>query len=159
MKHLFMSLALAGVLVFSSCGPKDSKIQESATEALKTVPGVSVSVEKGVATITGAVSDDATKAAAETAIKGIKGVKSVTNEITVAAPVTTTTAPTVVTSTDALTAAVKDATKDFPGITAEVNDGVIKVAGTISAAKWKTLKQSLDGLNPKKVDATGITIK
>lgn len=157
-----MLVAISGTLFFTSCGPKDSKIQADAITALQATPSVSVTVVKGVATISGAVDSDASKAAAEAVIKGIKGVKSVTNEITVTPPVVaptiTSNAPTIA-GADALTAAVKDATKDFPGITADVNDGVIKVAGTITAAKWKTLKQILDGLHPKKVDASGITVK
>ena len=54
--------------------------------------------------------------------------------------------------------AVKDATKDFTGITATVKDGIIYVTGELKSADWKKLKMALDGLKPKKVDAAGLKI-
>ena len=53
---------------------------------------------------------------------------------------------------------MKDATKDFPGVTATVKDGVISVNGELKSADWKRLKMSLDGLKPKRVDASGLKI-
>jgi hypothetical protein len=54
---------------------------------------------------------------------------------------------------------VKDATKDFPEIAATVKEGVIAVTGEITAARWKALKMTLDGLKPKKVDGSALKIK
>ncbi|HPA23109.1 MAG TPA: BON domain-containing protein, partial [Ferruginibacter sp.] len=68
-------------------------------------------------------------------------------------------APVVITQDDPLTQAVKDAIKDIPGITATVEEGVVKVAGNITKTKWTALKKALDALNPKKVDGSGLTIK
>lgn len=56
------------------------------TTAIAAYPGVSVSVKDGVATISGEVADEATKMAVETAAKGIKGVKSITNSLTIPPP-------------------------------------------------------------------------
>jgi len=43
-------------------------------------------------------------------------------------------------------------------VTATVNDGVIAISGELKAPDWKRLKMSLDGLKPKKVDASGLKI-
>lgn len=61
------------------------------------------------------------------------------------------TAPVVVSPDDALRTGVTDATKDFPGVSASVNNGVITLTGEIEKDKYPTLKQSLDALRPKQV--------
>lgn len=69
---------------------------------------------------------------------------------------TTTPAPTpatvVVAEDDELTKGVKDATKDFPGVTATVNDGEITLTGNIMRDKLADLMQSLNTLHPKKIN-------
>ena len=70
-------------LLFASCKPSDEKIAEAVKAKIGAVAStVNVSVADGVATLTGEVKDDATKAAAETALQGIKGLKSVVNSLT-----------------------------------------------------------------------------
>ena len=54
---------------------------------------------------------------------------------------------------------VRDAIKDHPGVEATVSGGVINLNGTIEREKWVSLKQTLDGLNPKRVNAESLTIK
>ncbi len=68
------------------------------------------------------------------------------------------TAPVEVSGDDALRRGVTDATKDFPGVNATVNNGEITVSGDISRSDWMRLKPSLDALNPKKVN-NQLTIK
>lgn len=68
------------------------------------------------------------------------------------------TAPVEVSGDDALRRGVTDATKDFPGVNATVNNGEITVTGDISRDDWMRLKPSLDALNPKKVN-NQLTIK
>lgn len=157
MKRTFQLMFAVLFMAFSitSCKPKDEDIQKGVTEAVKAVSGVSAEVKDGVVTLTGAVADDAAKAAAETAAKAVKGVKSVTNSLTVTPPPS---AP-VVNADDVLTKAVADAVKDFPSVKAAVKDGVVTVTGELNALKWKTLKMALDALKPKKVDATGLKVK
>lgn len=138
--------------------PNDAELQTKVSEMVK-VPGVVNEVKEGVVTLTGTVMDDAAKAEAETSAKAVEGVKSVTNNITVAPPPVAATPAITTAPDDALTTGVKDATKDFPGITATVTDGVINVSGEITADRWKTLKMALDGLSPKKVDASGLKVK
>jgi osmotically-inducible protein OsmY len=55
-------------------------------------------------------------------------------------------------------AQLKDATKDFPGVTATVSDGEVTLTGTIERDKLPRLMQSVQALNPKKVN-NNLTIK
>ena len=61
------------------------------------------------------------------------------------------TAPVEVSPDETLRNGVADATKDFPGVNASVNDGVITLTGEIEKDRYMTLKQSLDALHPKQV--------
>lgn len=45
-----------------------------------------------------------------------------------------------------------DATKDFPGVTATVNNGEVTLTGKIKRDRLPTLMQSVNALNPKKVN-------
>jgi hypothetical protein len=91
-----------------------------------------------------------------------KGKKKETNSTTTSTPTTTDTttyaAPVEVSTDDALRRGVTDATKDFPGVNAAVNNGEITVTGDISRSDWMRLKPSLDALSPKKVN-NQLTIK
>jgi len=137
---------------------KDEDLKTSVQAALTANPetaGLMADVKNGVATVSGEVKDASVKTTATELAAGVKGVKSVENNVTVAAPPP----PTVeITADDPLTKAVKDATKDFPSVTATVNDGVISVSGELKSADWKRLKITLDGLKPKKVDASALKV-
>lgn len=138
--------------------PKDADIKTAVETAIAANPdlkGLMVDVKEGVATITGEVKDATAQAAVQTAVAAVKGVKSVQNNVSVAPPPPP---PVEVTADDPLTSAVKDATKDFPSVTATVKDGVIAVSGELKSDSWKKLKMALDGLKPKKVDASGLKI-
>lgn len=155
---LLPALILVATLAFTGCKPKDADIKASVEKSLKETPAtaaVMVMVNEGVATLSGEVPDEATKAAMDAKVKAVKGVKSVQDNTTL--PVVQ--APVQITADDPLAAGVRDATKDFPEITASVADGVIAVTGEITAARWKTVKMALDALRPKKVDAAGLKIK
>lgn len=65
---------------------------------------------------------------------------------------TTTTTPVEIAPDDQLTNGVKDATKDFPGVTATVNNGEVTLTGTIKRDRLSTLMQSIQQLHPKKVN-------
>jgi hyperosmotically inducible periplasmic protein len=160
-KKPFQWVAFACIVLLSvslsSCGVKDSTIQEKIAEAAKTTPeltGVSATVKDGAVTLMGEVKDDATKMAAETAIKAIKGVKSVADNLTITpppAPVVTV-APVEIAVDDALTKGVTDATKDFPTVKAAVKDGVVTLTGDLKRSSLPKLLQSLSSLKPKKID-------
>ena len=61
-------------------------------------------------------------------------------------------APVVVNPDDSLKTGVKDATKDFPGVTADVSNGEITLTGEIERSKLPNLMQSLNSLRPKKIN-------
>ena len=155
-KNMLASLAIGTMVIFSACGPKDAEISTDVSTGLAQVaPGITASVDHGVVTLSGQVTDEAAKNSAENSAKSVKGVKSVVNNITVQPPQPVIT----VSPDDELRKGVTDATKDFPGVTVTVTDGEIVVVGELTAAKWRTLKQSLDGLSPRKVNTVGLTIK
>jgi len=160
-------LLLMTVALISSSLPqckskvKDEDLKASVQTALRANPetaGLTADVKECVATVSGEVKDESAKTTATELAAGVKGVKSVENNATIAAPPPPPTAQVEITADDALTSAVKDATKDFPTVTATVKDGVISVSGELKSDAWKKLKMDLDGLKPKKVDASGLKI-
>jgi hyperosmotically inducible periplasmic protein len=164
MKKVTTSIILMGVLAltisFTSCKKKakDADIKAAIETALKADPmsaNTMVSVDKGVATISGECKDDACKAHCAELVKGINGVKEVVNNCTVAA------APMPVINADdeALTKGLTDALKDHPGVTFAISEGKIVLTGEIAKAKWIAVKQMLDKLKPKGYDLAGLTIK
>lgn len=71
---------------------------------------------------------------------------------TVATVDTTITAPVEVATDDELVMKTKDATKDFPGVTATVSNGEVTLTGTIKRDRLQTLMQSVNALHAKKVN-------
>jgi len=159
LKLLSTLILSMGILFMVSCKgkPKDADIQAAVTTALQSTPGVSADVKDGVVTLSGAVATEADKDAAAAAAKVTQGVKSVVNNVTVTPPPPPP-APEV-TADDALKTSVAAIVKDFPGIQADVKDGVITITGEQKADRWKKLKMALDALKPKKVDASGLKVK
>ncbi|MFY0255739.1 BON domain-containing protein [Chitinophaga sp. 30R24] len=164
LKHLTTAILSLGLLLMISCKgkPKDADIQANVTTALASTPGVTADVKDGVVTLSGTVSSEADKDAAEAAAKVTENVKSVVNNITVAPSPDTTPPPAPTTTSngdDSLKIAVGSIVKDFPGIQADVQDSVIVITGESKADRWKKLKIALDALKPKKVDASGLKVK
>ena len=67
-------------------------------------------------------------------------------------------APVEIASDDQLETNVKDAVKDFPGVTATVTDGEITLTGEITRDRLATLMQGLHALHPKKIN-NNLTVK
>jgi osmotically-inducible protein OsmY len=67
-------------------------------------------------------------------------------------------APVEIASDDALTTGVKDATKDYPGVKADVNNGEVTLTGNIERSRLQNLMMSLNTLKPKKIN-NQLTIK
>jgi hyperosmotically inducible protein len=157
---LFFTAIVLISSVIPACKSKtsDTEIKTSTETALRGNPDLSavrVEINDGVATLSGEVKDEATRLSAESAVATVKGVKSVTNNISVApAPQ----APVEVTADDPLRTSVNDAIKDHPGVTASINDGVITLTGEIKKADLPTLMQKLNALKPKKIE-NQLTIK
>ena len=154
-----VSVLVLGAL---SCNkkPKDADIQASVEAVLSAdadMKNTMVTVNEGVATISGECKDEACKARCEEAVKKVEGVKSVVNNCTVAPP------PAVVPPvSDALSQAVADAVKDYPGVKAELKDAVLTLTGEIKRTDLQKLMQSLNALTPmglKKIETAGLVKK
>ncbi len=143
-----LAAAATFALAFAACGPKDADIKMAADSALAGMPGVTVDVAKGVATISGPFPDDASKAGAEAKVMAVKGVKSVVNNGTVAPPPP----PVVISPDEMLKMGVDSALKAFSGLTATVADGVVKLEGEIKKSDLPKVMQALSALQPKKID-------
>jgi hyperosmotically inducible protein len=162
----FLLVALAFTAIgFTSCKKKvkDADIKTAIETALKADPmaaNTMVSVEKGVATITGECKDEMCKAHCADMVKAIKGVTSVVNNCTVAPPVV---APlTTDTAVDALSKSVADALKDYPGVIGAVKDQVLTLTGEISKDKLQKLMMGLNALKSmglKSIDSKGLVKK
>lgn len=79
-----------------------------------------------------------------------------TTSMTAPAPVTP--APVEIAPDTELQAGVRDATKDYPGVKADVNNGEITLTGEIKRTKLADLMMSLNSLKPKKIN-NQLTIK
>lgn len=142
---------------FNACKKKakDADIKAAIETALKGDPmaaNTMVSVEKGVATITGECQDEMCKTHCSDLVAKIKGVKSVVNNCTVAPKVE-------IKADDPLAIAVTDALTAFPGVSATVKDGIISLTGQIAKADRQKLMMVLQALKPKKVDPSALTNK
>ena len=60
-------------------------------------------------------------------------------------------APVEIAEDTTLTSGIKDATKDYPGVNATVNNGEITLTGEIERSRLPNLMQSLNSLRPKKI--------
>lgn len=143
---LFSAVTLS--LALAACGPKDADIKAGVDQAIAGTQGVTVDVAKGVATISGQFADSAAKATTEAAVKGVKGVKSVVDNATVAPPP----APVVISADDSLKTNVAAALKDYPKLTADVKDGVVTLTGEVKRSDLPKVMQAVSALHPKKID-------
>jgi len=140
----FASAAVLSLAILA-CGPKDADIKASVDTAIAGVPGVAVNVDKGVATVTGQFADETAKASTLAMVKGVKGVKSVVDNATVAPPV-------VISPDEALRTNVNAALSAFSTLMADVNDGVVTLTGEIKRSELPKVMQALSALNPKKIE-------
>jgi len=162
-KKIMKMLALPTFILFVSLAacnskPKDADVKTSVDNAIAAnsdLSGTYTDVKDGVVTLSGQVKDEAAKSSAETIASGVKGVKSVTNNLTVAPPPA---APVEITADDPLKASVDNTIKAYPGVAATVNDGVITLTGQIKKADLQNLMKALNTLKPKKIE-NQLTIK
>ena len=68
------------------------------------------------------------------------------------------TMPVKISADDSLTTMAKDAVKDYPGVTATVNNGEVTLTGDITRAKLPKLMMAVQAMHPKKVN-NNLTIK
>lgn len=149
---LLACLAMMGILLYA-CKPSDAKLQKEVNDKLSTAaPGVIAEVKGGVATLSGEVMDDAAKTTAEDAAKGVKGIKSVTNNVLVTPPPPTP-APVVINPDDLIRNSVDSVLKvaGISGVTASVANGEVTLTGSIPKADLKKVMQAANEAKPKKV--------
>lgn len=155
-----LGIMLSGAVAVVSCKPKDADVKaavEKSISANAALAGVVVDVKDGVATLSGQIKDEADRAAAAALVKGIKGVKSVTDNITVAPVVTN--IPVVSATDEAISAGLRDLTKDLSTVKYAVKDGVLTLTGEISKLKNVAFTQAYMALKPVKVERTGLIVK
>jgi len=155
-----MAAAIALTVAFASCKAKDADIQKDVQA--KEAPAVTVAVVDGVATLTGEVADEAAKTAAYDAAKANKDVKSVVNNVTVAAAPVVAVTPPPASMTATLDAAtqqkVKDGLKDMPGVSVTFTADKAVLSGEVTAKQRMTIMQMTQAANVK-TDVTNLKNK
>jgi osmotically-inducible protein OsmY len=161
-KRIMLMFAVPVLFLFvatTSCNSKskdaDIKMEvDKAIAANASLSTVSTSVNEGVVTLSGEVKDESTKTAAEEAARGVNGVKSVTNNLSVTPPPATV----VITADDPLKASVDNTVKAYPGVSASIQDGVVTLTGEIKRVDLQKLMMELNSLKPKSIE-NKLTIK
>lgn len=142
---------LAAALFLSACGKSDADVTKAATDKLaaEKVTGVTVTVKDGVATLTGEVADATVKSKAEAAVKGVEGVKSVTNSVTLK-PLPT---PPPVADDKMLEGTINEGLKKagIEGVKIEVKDGEVTFSGKVDKDKVMKVQEVIADAKPKKM--------
>ena len=150
---LFSVVALVGVLLLAACGKSDSDLQKAASDKLSSdsISGVTVAVKDGTATLTGEVKDVTVKNKAEADVKGIEGIKTVNNNLTLIplAP-----APTPMGADKTMEGTINENLKkaNVTGVTVSVSNGEVTLSGEIPKADLAKAMQAASSTNPKKVN-------
>ena len=159
-----MIVVVSATMLFVSCKPKDADIKAAVEKALAADPmmtGTTVDVKDGVVTIGGECKDDACRIHCEEVAKGVKGVKSVVNNCTVAAPPPPPPPPPASLTTvldEATQQKVKDGLKDIPGVTVEFVGDKAVLKGQVTQANRMKIMQMLASAKVLS-DVTGLTDK
>jgi hyperosmotically inducible periplasmic protein len=146
-KTLKLSLAVVAMLsmlTFTACKkkPKPEDIEKAAMAKLAgmgdMMKGGAVSFKDGVLIVSGECKDAKCKDECIAALKAAKidGVKDVVSNCTIA-PVVPTLDPMKVTAANKILAGLKD----FPGVSSVMENGVLKLSGTVDKAKAMIVKQ------------------
>ena len=156
----FLVAVLMTVLI--GCKPSDEKLTATVSQALNANPSLSVvsaSVKEGVVTLSGEVDDDALKASAESIAAAVKGVKSVTNALTVK-PKGPSPEELKKAADDALVAKVVENFSKYKveGITATASDGIVTLTGEIKRANLQNALKAAMESGASKVE-NQLTIK
>jgi hyperosmotically inducible periplasmic protein len=154
--------ALVGISIFLTLGmlackkgPDDAAITSSVKAKLAadtSLAGSTINVDTkdGAVTLSGMVNSDGDKAKAEQIAKGVEGVKSVTNNLTVKPPAPVVTiSPDTQLKTDVMAALTK---YGITGVTVEVANGEVTLTGDIARAKLQDAMKAANEAHPKKVN-------
>lgn len=153
MKTILVMLCLALAFTLVACGGKsDADLQKEVETAVKAKASTAtVAVKDGVVTITGIANDQAAKDAAGTAAK-VEGVKSVTNNMTVATP--TPVAQMASGDDTKVKTAIEENWKKAgcTGASVTVKDGTATGIGTVPKGKLAQCVQAAQEAKPGKFD-------
>ena len=146
------AISLSAVLVSCKGNVSDADIQTEVNNKLSDEGGngLTASVSGGVVTLSGSCKDEECKRECAEEVKEVKGVKSVVNNISVAAAETA--APVEVTADAPLQDAVNNVVKGYKDVKAEVKEGVVTLRGEIERSKLQDLMAAVNGLKPRKVE-------
>lgn len=151
---LITVLAISGITLISCKGKQtDAEIQTSINEKIasnNSMKGLNASVKDGVVTLSGECPTEECRKDCADAVKSMKGVKDVANNIHVASA--TATAPVEINTDEVLTSSVNDVVKNYKGVQADVKDGVVTLRGEIKRDNLQNLIISLNELKPRKVE-------
>lgn len=148
---LMAGLVLMAVCLFS-CKPNDAKVQQAVNEKLTATPGITAEVLGGIVTLSGEAPNQGVKTSAEEAVRGVKGVTSVTNNIMVQAPVPA--PPSVSINPDDVLKNTMDSAfsaAGFSDVTATVSEGVVTLEGKAKRSDLRKIMQTAQEAKPKKV--------
>lgn len=138
-------LFLSSAFVACNNAPSNEELQRSINDSLQANTGmknVSAAVADGAVTLTGTCDGDNCVAESENKVKGIDGVKSVQNNVTMAPQ-----------STDlTLRTQVQDITSRYAGVQADVANGAVVLRGSIERGKLQSLMSELSGVQATKID-------
>lgn len=155
------SLIFMNMLMFA-CKPSDADLKEEVNEKLSLIPGITADVKNGVVILNGEVSDEVAKSAAEDALRGLKGVKSVQDNLTVktaviAAPPAPAPppppAPTGPNPDEILKRSLDSvyAARRFNNVTVTVSEGEVTLNGAVKRKNVRNMLQIAQRYSTKKV--------
>ncbi|WP_177192016.1 BON domain-containing protein [Chitinophaga arvensicola] len=151
------TLAIASLIFMSTllfaCRPSDTELKKEVNEKLSLIPGITADVKNGVVILTGEVSDEVAKSAAEDALKDLKGVRAVQDSITVKAPVIAAPAPAVPNPDELLKKSLDSvyAANGFNNITVTISAGEVTLDGTAKRKQLRKIVQLAQQSGTKKV--------
>ena len=127
-------LAFLFILVLAGCRDGDTTIQKRVEDHLAADPergDVNVSVDDRVVRLSGTVDSEAEKTRLENAVRHVRGVLAVRNEIVVAQPMTTTSATSDVHRALAASIEAQLTAAGYGALRVVVTDGTVRVAGAV----------------------------
>lgn len=150
---IFVFAVIAAIM--ASCGPKDATINKAVQGVIQQyASGINATTEKGVVTLAGELDQAINFAELETALKAIKGVKGVVNNLTVKVE------EPVISPDVLLTQKLNEllTVDKYKGVTVTVLNGEVTLTGNIVRADLMGLMQTISELQPKKIN-NNLTIK
>lgn len=152
-----MACVLITGLGMQSCKPSDATIQGEVNKVLRdNYSNISSSLNNGVVTLTGTVESQAQKDAVENAVRPVKNVKSVVNNIIVREPVSTVRVNPDQTISSNITSRLN--TEGFKDLRVTVNNGEVTLSGDLKRSDLTKVMQIANEAKPSRV-INNLTLK